>query len=78
MKQAIIIPERVTHSVYALLCVSGLHKSGMPDERPVYHLLADMEADGDQPLFAHSGDTLIEEDNGKWRVKKSLQKDMNL
>ena len=34
--------------------------------------------DDEQPIIVGPGDTLIEEDNGKWRVKKSLQKDMNL
>ena len=69
MKQSIIIPERVTHSVFNLSCVEGVHKSGMPDQRPVYHMLAYMMADDNQSLFATAGDTLIEEDDGKWRVE---------
>lgn len=69
MKQSIIIPKRITNTVFSLPCVSGVNKSGMKDEHPVYHMLAYMMADEDQPLFAVPGDTLIEEDDGKWRVK---------
>lgn len=71
MRQRIIIPNKVTSTLFDLPCVGGVNKSGMTDKHPVYHLLTYMMADDDQPLFAVPGDTLIEEDGGKWRVEKA-------
>lgn len=78
MRQRIIIPKRITNTVFSLPCVGGVNKSGMTDEHPVYHLLTYMMADDDQPLFAVPGDTLIEEDGGKWRVEKAPENEAEM
>ena len=75
MKQTITLSDRISPTVFKLPCVASAHKSGL-DSRPYCHLLADMMADDDQPLFAHPGDTLIEDDNGKWRVERKSQQNI--
>lgn len=77
MKQTITLSDRISPTVFKLPCVASAHKSGL-DSRPYYHLFGWYMVDDEQPITVGPGDILIEEDNGKWRVKKSLQKDMNL
>ena len=72
MKQSIIVPQRLSPTVFNLPCVDSAMKSGI--DGTYYHLISWYMADDYQPLFAHPGDTLIEEDDGKWRVEKSHQK----
>ena len=68
MKQSIIIPEKICPDVFNLPCVIGVNKSGNKDKSPIYYLSSWYMVDYSQPLLAHPGDILIEEDNGKWRV----------
>lgn len=70
MKQSIIIPEKIYPGVFNLPCVYGVNKSATKDKRPLYYLVSWCMVDYSQPLVAQPGDTLIEEDNGKWRVEK--------
>lgn len=72
MKQAITIPYRLSHTVFKLPCVASVGKSGL-DDSPYYHLFAWDMADDNQPLYAFPGDTLIEDDNGKWRIERKSQ-----
>ena len=69
MKQSIIVPQRLSPTVFNLPCVASAHKSGL-DSCPYYHLFGWHMVDDEQPITVGPGDILIEEDNGKWRVEK--------
>ena len=67
MKQSIIVPNKLTATFFNLPCVSSAHKES--DGSAYYFLHPDFTTTGDW-CYANQGDTLIEEDNGKWRVEK--------
>lgn len=71
MKQSIIVPNQVTATLFNLPCVLSIHKRDVEGMKPFYCILKPSCAvDRYDLLFANPGDTLIEEDNGKWRVEK--------
>ena len=75
MKQSIIIPNRVMHSMFKLPCISSVHKHGCVNAEKFYYILHPYAmADGNRWQFANPGDTLIELDNGKWVLQKQEKK----
>ena len=63
MKQRIIIPNRISHTIFSLPCVEMAGKT--PDGMLVYVIIT---PDGSlQPAFP--GDTLIQEDDGSWHIE---------
>lgn len=67
MKQSIIVPNQVTTSFFNLPCIEGAYEDNYGIVR--YLIRPKYTYNGDY-LTAYPGDTLIEEDNGKWRVEK--------
>lgn len=67
MKQKITVPHQVTSTFFNLPCIQGAYKDEEDDVR--YLIRPRYTTDGDYQ-FTYPGDTLIEEDNGKWRVEK--------
>ena len=68
MKQSIIVPNQVTATFFNLPCVSSAHKR----QDGTYYLLLHA-ATTTTGLWeqAECGDTLVEEDNGEWKVIKN-------
>lgn len=66
MKQIIIVPNQVTATFFNLPCIDSAHK--VPSGSVTY-LLSPLHTVGGDLRYANPGDTLIEEDNGKWRVE---------
>ena len=74
MKQSIIIPNKVTSTLFDLPCILSIHKRDVEGMKPFYCILnPSCAVDRHDWQFASPGDTLIEEDNGKWRVEKQRQ-----
>ena len=74
MKQSIIIPNKVTSTLFDLACILSIHKRGVEGMKPFYCILnPSCAVDRHDLQFASPGDILIEEDNGKWRVEKQQQ-----
>lgn len=67
MKQKITVPHQVTSTFFNLPCIDSAHKG---PSGSVTYLLSPLHTVGGDLRYANPGDTLIEEDNGKWRVEK--------
>lgn len=67
MKLFIIVPQKVTSTFFNLPCIEGAYKD--EDDVVRYLIRPKYTYNGDY-LTAYPGDTLIEEDNGKWRLEK--------
>ncbi len=65
MKQRITIPDKVTHSIFQLPCVTGVIKNTLTGIE--YH--ARLEG-RDVSSSVYPGDTLIEDDNGIWHLER--------
>ena len=70
MKQSIILPNRISHTVFKLPCVESVHKS-YKSVNLYYCLYRWMMVDENQLTLAFPGDTLIEEDDGRWRLERN-------
>ena len=68
MKQSIIVPNQVTTTFFNLPCIDSAHK--VPSGSVTY-LLSPCHMVGGDLIHACTGDILIEEDNGKWRVERN-------
>lgn len=67
MKQFIIVPSQVTPTFFNLPCIEGVYKD---EDGMVRYLIRPRYTTNGDYMTAYPGDTLIEEDNGKWRVEK--------
>ena len=70
MRQEIIVPDKVTTTYFDLPCINSVHKFADGTPRFLLHPSETINRDWQH---ADPGDTLIEEDNGKWRVEKQRQ-----
>ena len=69
MKQSIIVPNQVTSPFFNLPCIEGAYKD--EDNAVRCYLIKPRYTTNGDYMMAYPGDTLIEEDNGKWRVEKN-------
>ena len=60
MKQRITIPDKVTQSIFSLPCVHSIKKSTVWGIE--YYIIDEG--------FAHPGDSLIADKNGKWHLER--------
>ena len=68
-RQEILVPERLTETIFKLPCVLSAHKrSGRESELAYYILDPSAMADKSQWRFAHPGQWLCEDYDGLWHV----------
>ena len=65
MKQEITVPNQVTTTFFNLPCIDSAHKE---PSGSVTYLLSPRHTVGGDWRYANPGDTLVEEDTGKWSV----------
>lgn len=69
MKQRITIPDKVTHTVFSLPCVTVILKDDYEPSPYKYHLIVVLGRRKTAHV-AYPGDALVEDNNGIWHLKR--------